>query len=290
MPKPLTRLIDILNWITTHFDQIGIESPRRNAEWLIEHVLNIPRLELYLQFDRPLSIENRNQLRTMVRQRAAGVPIQQVVGYAEFYGLKIIVTPDVMIPRQETEILVEKILQNHPNAKTILDIGTGSGCIAIALGKNLPNCKMFAVDIERSAIAVAQKNAETNGVEIQWDCQNIFQWEPENKFDIIVSNPPYIAHEESQNLPQEVRDHEPALALFADKDGLQYYPRLAEISAEFLHDGGVLWVEIGGEHHVEPVQKFFEHAGLLNVEIFFDLTGFPRIMKAEKSTTPQSKD
>ncbi len=138
MSKSLTRLIDILNWVTAHFDQVGIESPRRNAEWLIEHVLDIPRLELYLQFDRPLSIENRNQLRTMVRQRAAGVPIQQIVGYAEFYGLKIIVTPDVMIPRQETEILVEKILQNHQNAKTILDIGTGSGCIAIALKKNLP--------------------------------------------------------------------------------------------------------------------------------------------------------
>jgi len=282
MAKKLTRLIDILNWITAHFEDAGIESPRRNAEWLIEDILQLPRLDLYLQFDRPLSIEERNALRKSVLRRTKGEPLQHILGYTEFYGLKFLVSPDVLIPRPETEIMVEKILEHHPSPKTILDIGTGTGCIAIALKKNIPTCEITAIDSERSVLSIAKKNAENNEIEIIWDCQNIFRWEPTQKYNIIVSNPPYIAHEDAQHLPTEIRKHEPEPALFADKEGLQYYPRLAEIAMEYLDNQGSIWVEIGGKHQVEPVQKFFQHAGLKKIQIFDDLSNTPRVIKAKK--------
>jgi len=208
----------MLEWGTTYFQTHGVPSPRISIEWLLAEVLHLKRLDLYLQYDRPLRQQELDQLREWIRRRKQHEPLQYITGSTEFYHCTIRVNPDVLIPRPETELLVDLILKQHTQASLrVLDVGTGSGCIAIALKKARPDWEIVAVDISQAALTTAQGNAELNQVEIDFrlvDAFNLTTYFEGTRFDLIVSNPPYITPDERSDMDQEVEAYEPSLALF----------------------------------------------------------------------------
>jgi len=246
----MLTVINALKLATDYFEKKGIQSARTNAEILLAHILNCKRLDLYLRFDQPLSENEVNLYREFIARRGKYEPVQYILGFTEFYGLHLNVNPSVLIPRPETEILVETILNElstKENVK-ILDIGCGSGNISIALGKNLPNCEITALDISKDALQVAQKNATKNNVTninfVEGDI--ILNGILDNhKFDVIVSNPPYVSINEYTTLQNEITKYEPKEAVTDDADGLKFFKRISEFSMNKLNDGGSLFFEIG---------------------------------------------
>lgn len=228
----MPTVLEAINLSTNYLKNKGIDSPRINAELLLAKVLNCKRLDLYLSFDRPL-VENELIIyRDFIKRRSKNEPLQYIVGSVEFYGLVFVVNSFVLIPRQETEILVETIINANKdrNNLKILDVGTGSGIIAICLAKYLNQAQVFAIDSSADALAVAKENAIANGVEekinfIQHDI-NIDGINLGNDFDIVVSNPPYISNEEYPKLQPELRVYEPRIALTDDSDGFSFLKQL----------------------------------------------------------------
>ena len=264
------RLIDVLQWSKSYLRGKGIESPQIETEWILRDVLQLSRLEIYLQHERPLLPAELQQIKTLLLQRASGVPLQYVLGQAEFMGLTLQVGPEVLIPRPETEVLVETIiarLKSSPDTEwRILDIGTGSGCIAIALARQLPQARLNAIDISPAALDIAKANARLLQVADQIEFQelDILSHLPDcsTPYDVVVSNPPYVAGKMFAQLPDNVKNHEPHIALQPPGDELAFYRRLAAIAPSLLKPGGLLAVEIGGDYQVQPV------CALLNEEIF----------------------
>ena len=212
----MLTVLESINLSTEYLKNKGIESPRINAELLLAKILNCKRLDLYLSFDRPLSEDETNQYREYIRRRSKFEPLQYIVGSVEFYGLEFKVNSSVLIPRPETEIIVEKIIDDNkdkPSLK-ILDVGTGSGIIAVCLAKHLTESKVSAIDISFDALETAKGNASLNEV---GDRVNFFQADilkdeiPENGFDVIASNPPYISNDEFSSLQPELRIFEPKM-------------------------------------------------------------------------------
>lgn len=247
--KKIWTILDLLQWGTIFFSDKKIESPRLNIELLICSVLNIERIELYLQFDRPLKQDELAELRQKVIKRASGYPLQYIVGFSNFLGYKIKVNESGLIPRPETEILVNSVVENTDKNKKlkILDIGTGSGCIAIALAKKLPNSEITAIDISIDALNLAKENSILNNVtNVKFIRHNIFEGIILNeKYDIICSNPPYISKNEYLTLETTVRKYEPKIALTDESDGLQFYRLFSKIFPEILNDEGCFYLEIG---------------------------------------------
>lgn len=244
----------LLTWTQDYFKQREIESPRLCAEILLAHALQTERLRLYTRFDEEPAAPARDRFRELVKEAAGGKPIAYLTGVKEFYSLTFEVTPDVLIPRPETEILVERtisILRSAPTPPAILDLCTGSGCIAIALAKHLATATVFASDIAEPAVAVARRNAARHGVaeRIDFRAGDLFApWQagadPGQTFDVVVSNPPYIADADPLVEPG-VRDHEPRGALFAGADGLDVIRRVLAEAPRWLNTGGHLLMEIG---------------------------------------------
>jgi len=283
------RILDVINKTVPFFEKQGIENPRLNIELLLAHVLNKKRLDLYLQFEQEVDEATLARLRELVRRRATGEPVQYVIGEAPFYGLTFAVNRHVLIPRPETELLVEVVMRrlkfapvNH-QPLTIFDIGTGSGCIAVALAKQLPEAQIFAVDASAEALAVARANAERHGVEkstrfLQGD---LLEALPDNVgADVIVSNPPYIASGDRATLPKEVRDFEPVQALVAGEDGLEVIRRLVSTAKRVLSPSGFVALEIGAGQRPAVEQLFRDH-GYNGVEVVKDLQGHERIVIAQ---------
>lgn len=237
----------MLGWGTTYFTEKNVDSPRLSMEWLLSDALGLKRLDLYVQFDRPLSTAELDVLRPWVKRRAAHEPLQYITGMADFHRIRVKVDRTVLIPRPETEELVELILAEHPtgSVKRVLDIGTGSGCIAIALKVARPEWTIEAVDLSEEALVTARKNAELNGVDIRFGKADFLSGEglPEGPFDLIVSNPPYIHKEEAELMHRQVLDYEPHLALFCEHTD-RVYGRLASYAREVMHPQGALWVEL----------------------------------------------
>ncbi len=241
----------ILNWTIEFFEKKQLPDARLSAELLLAHVLKIPRLELYLQFERMLTPAEREQYKQLIQRRSRREPLQYILGQAEFYGLTFRVTPEVLIPRPETELLVDIIIEhfrlfpvNNPN---ILDVGTGSGCIAIAIKKHLPQACVTAVDVSEPALEIARQNARTHGTEIQWIKGDgiAFLTTTKTVFHAIVSNPPYIGERELNSLQPEVRAFEPRLALVSGPTGLEFYQQMIPVAKHRLADRGVLVMELG---------------------------------------------
>lgn len=272
-------ILKILNWTKDYFTGKGLENPRLNAELIISHVLEYTRLELYVHFEESVSDEHRVEIKNLLLRRAKGEPLQYVLGETEFYGFRMFVTPEVLIPRPETEYLVEKIVKEHSSIPSILEIGSGSGCISIALKKNFPEAEITSVDISDEALKIAQKNAEENEVEINFIESDIFQ-NIEGKFKVIVSNPPYIPDYEYKELSSEILEFEPKLALEADDDGLFFYKKIIRESPEYLLPGGYLYFEIG-YNQGKRIKEFAKSNGFGEIEIVNDLNGFERIIKAK---------
>lgn len=271
-------LLRLLRWMTDYFTEKGVDNPRLDAELLLAHVLKLDRVGLYLNYDRPLVAEELDIIRPLVKRRGQREPLQYLLESTEFWSLEFIVTSDVLIPRADTEILVEEALGKAGAEGQLLDVGTGSGAIVISLASELPNWQMAGLDISAPALAIAQKNLEKHQVtgRIQLLQGNLAEL-PAQQYDLIVSNPPYIAQKEWDELMPEVRCFEPQLALLAEKDGLDCYQKLAVQASKRLKSAGWLLVEIGYQQ-AEAVSEIFMAAGLVNLFMREDYSGQPRVV------------
>jgi release factor glutamine methyltransferase len=244
--------------------------PERNQAWLIAH-WNSPT-------------DHGTEFRALIERRRAGEPIQYIVGETEFYCLPFRVTPDVLIPRPETEHLVEKViaLAGRFLSPRIVDVGTGSGAIAVALVHRLNQAEVTAIDLSAPALAVAQENAKRNGVAIRFLQGDLLEPVVEERFEIVVSNPPYVAVADGTSLSVEVRDYEPSLALFAGNDGLEIYRRLIPAAFNALVSGGFLALEIGCGQS-PAIQELLALSGFQQIEFVPDLNGILRVACAQRA-------
>lgn len=270
---------------TDFLEKRGIESPRLNAELLLAEILNCKRLDLYLKFDQPLKENEVDIYREWISRRGKFEPLQYITGKVEFYGLPFKVTRNVLIPRPETEILVEEVLKyskEKPGLK-ILDIGTGSGNIPIALAKNLDSAEIFSTDISDKAIEIAKENAILNGVDskirfLHSDINHIsFNT---GFFDLIVSNPPYVSIDEYSTLQKEITNYEPAIALTDNNDGLDFYRLIAERSNSILKRGGKIFMEIEQGQN-SAVEKILSSNNFINIHFIKDYQQIDRIVHGE---------
>jgi release factor glutamine methyltransferase len=302
-PRTVT-ILEVINKTTPYFEKQGIESPRLTIELLLAHLLKKKRMQLYLEFERDLDEATLEVLRGMVKRRVAGEPLQYITGETEFCGLKFMVDKRVLIPRPETELLVEKVVERQTagdrsqetedrrqeseggERKTvykIVDVGTGSGCIAIALAKKVPRAEITAIDVSTEALEVAGGNARLHEVEknIRFLESDLLENVPSNFVaDVVVSNPPYIADGEIAKLPKEVRGFEPVRALAAGEDGLKVIRRLVMNARRFLSPTGFMALEIGAGQR-PAVEEIFGQQGWDVVEIVKDLQGHERVIVAQ---------
>jgi len=275
------RILDVINKTTPYFEKAGIESPRLTIELLLAHLLKRKRLELYLEFERELEENTLESLREMVKRRAAGEPVQYITGEAEFCGLRFAVDCRVLIPRPETELLVEAVVERKPSK--IVDVGTGSGCIAVALAKELPSAEVTGIDASLEALEVATANVKRHGLEkkVRLLPGDLLQKLPDSfTADAIVSNPPYIASGELAKLPREVKDFEPVRALVAGEDGLEVIRRLVMTAKRFLSSpNGFVALEMGAGQRA-AVEELFVGAGYTVAQVLKDLQGHERVIVA----------
>lgn len=259
-------LLEVLQGGTAFLKKQNIEQPRLNMELLLAHVLSIPRLELYLQFERMLGEAQRERLRELLRRRGKGLPLQHLLGTAEFFGRTFRSDARALIPRPETEQLVERAL-THETASHILDVGTGSGVIAVTLALEKPTACIDAIDLSVEALSLAQENAALHGAtKIQWHQGNLLQEQTES-WDLIVANLPYIAPEEISTLSREVQ-HDPVIALDGGKEGLMLIQQLIEQAPKHLSAGGYLLLEIGKGQEKEVIR-------LLEMNDYYDILALP---------------
>jgi len=275
----LKTLIDILNLTAEHLRKKDIDEPRLSAELIISHSLGINRLDIYLQFDRELNEDQLAKIREMLSRRSAHEPLQYIFGETEFYGLKFKTASGVLIPRPDTEILVGKTAENIGDKNiSILEIGTGSGCIAVSIAHKCRNVKIMATDISETALKTALLNAENNNVSknIEFIKHDILIDKFNRKFDLIVSNPPYIRKDIIGTLSRQVREYEPLNALSDNNDGLTFYRRINELLPEILNPQGCLFLEIGYDQ-TDEVTRIYKKS-LENISITRDLGGNPRVI------------
>jgi release factor glutamine methyltransferase len=245
------------------------------------------KTDLIIKKNEIISDSEQKRLEKIISELKLNKPVQYILGYAWFDGMKLFVNESVLIPRPETEELVASIISQISNLKhpiSILDIGTGSGCIAIALKKNIPQANVFALDISEKAIEVASKNAKANHAEINFILDDVFKLQTLNNelptLDIIVSNPPYVLHSDKSTLQARVMEHEPHLALFAgEEDALIYYRAIADMTVRFLKPGGMLFFEIH-ETKGNEIKEFLTAKGFKDVETRKDMSGKDRMVKA----------
>ncbi len=284
--KEVWTPLKIIQWAVPYLTQKGVESPRLDVEIIVAHALHLDRLKVYLQFDRPLDPGELSAIREMLKRRALREPLQYILGQREFYGLTFSVGPGVLIPRPETELLVEcvlKHLEGLPEEKRlVLDLGTGSGCVAISVAKNIA-CRVWAVDKSQKALETAKLNARDLGTsDIEWRQGSWFaalKPEDPSQFAIIASNPPYIPLQEKAELSSEVRDYEPSEALFSENNGLAAYAEIAQGLSGRLMQGGAVFLEIHANGH-DKVSGILAPLGFKET-LHRDLQGHPRLFKLE---------
>jgi len=286
-------LLESLNQTTKYLKDHQIESPRLDAELLLARSLNLSREGLYRNFHSPLEEREKETLEKMIQRRISGEPLQYILEHQEFWSIDFKVDPRVLIPRPETELLVEQSLlilseNSLRGIPSVLEIGTGSGAIAIALAKEVKNIFLVATDISRDALDLAKENAEAAGVQHQIEFVNGDLFGPlrsskeEGPFDLILSNPPYIVHPEIGSLAKEVRDYEPTIALDGGEDGLEFYRRIISGAPFYLREGGWLLLEIGQGQSEKIAEQIKRSRVFLKPQILLDLSGIERVVKAQK--------
>ncbi len=279
----------LLEWTTGRFRERGIDSPRLEAEILLACALGIRRIDLYVRHDQIVDDAGRARFRDMVRRRQEGCPTAHIVGKKEFYSLDFAVSPATLIPRPDTELLVDEALrQAKPLTDPLIaDIGTGTGCVAVALAHRLPKARIVAVDISPEALETARGNATRLGVADRVDFRlgDLLAPLAGLRPDLIVSNPPYIPTNDIAGLDPGVRDHEPALALDGGPDGLRVIERLAEQALSLLAPGGRLLVEIGAGQE-EGARGVLTRAGFTVESVRKDGGGHPRVVRAGRPSAP----
>ncbi len=276
-----------------YLEDKGIEAARLSVELLLSHALGCERIQLYTTFDQPMPELVLARFRELVKLRAQQVPVGYLTGKAYFYSLEFSVNPDVLIPRPETELLVEQVINicraSHFANPGILEIGTGSGCVAIALAKNLPHAELVATDISAAALAVAKDNAQRHelGERIRFAQGDLFEALSEEDerpggFDFIVSNPPYISSEEMPDLPRDVRQYEPRVALLAGDEALAVHRRIVDAAGGYLAKQGKLLMELSHQQ-AQAARELLEQSGYLSeVRTVRDLQGHERVVIGQK--------
>jgi release factor glutamine methyltransferase len=269
---------------SSQLKQAGIRNPERDAELLLLYTTGLSRTDLITQPEHGLTADEENRYREAIARRVLSEPVQYITGEREFYGLRFAVTPGVLIPRPETEHLVEAALERIPpnTPFRIADVGTGSGAIAIALAVARPLAKITATDISPVALQVAKENAAAHGVadRVTFRESDLLDNVVPSEYDLVVSNPPYIADGEREILDVEVRDYEPARALFAGPTGLEIYERLIPQASHVLQPGGWLIMEIGAGQHLQLSRLLKDWS---NISFVPDLQGIPRVVLAQRT-------
>lgn len=282
----------LLQWTQRYLAQRDAESPRLDAEVLLAHARGCQRIELYTEFDTVADDDLREKFRELVRRRAAGTPVAYLVGSKEFYSLPFRVTPDVLIPRPETEFIVIRALdlaktmrqQDPAKRVSVLDVGTGSGVLAICAAIHLEGSEVTAVDISEPALQVAQENAAAHGVadRIRFLKSGLLQHIPAGqKFDLILSNPPYVSNAEFDQLPAEVRENEPRQALVAGETGTEVIQALVQQAVPVLDQGGSLLVEVSPMIATNVQDLLRAIPRFKSTQITKDLAGHPRVVEAQ---------
>jgi release factor glutamine methyltransferase len=277
LPTPL----ELIRLTTGYLARHGVESPRLDAEVLLGHVLGVSRIQLYVQFDRPLEAAEVERYRDLVRRRSRREPVAHLVGEREFWSLALTVDRRVLVPRPETELLVEAALEQMDDAGRLADLGTGSGAILLALLSERPGWTGVGVDCSPPALEVAESNASRHGLgdRVRWVGGDLFGPLQGERFGLIVSNPPYIPSAEIAGLQPEVAGYDPHPALDGGADGLEVLRRIAAGAPAHLLPGGTVAVEFGAGQH-DAVRRLFEEAGFSNVAIRDDYEGRPRALLA----------
>ncbi len=300
---------EILDWCQSYLERCGDENPRLSAEWLLAEALGMSRIDLYLNYAKPLSTEERATMREWVRRRGAGEPLQLICGFAPFRHLTIRVEPGVLVPRPETEVLVSEALNalklpsvaahvvsgpdgleetleaDLPGIEAV-DLCTGSGCIACSIASEYPAARVVAIDIDPAALSLAQRNIDDLGLyeRVELLCGDLLaELLPDGRdhYDLIISNPPYVPTAVCQSLDSEVKDYDPLLALDGGEDGLDLVRRFAGDALFCLKPGGLLALELY-EGHMDKAKALLEEQGFSSIDVKEDLTGRPRVILARK--------
>lgn len=277
-------VLESIKLATNFLQKYKIEKPRLNAELLLADILGCKRLELYISFDKPLTDEEINKYREFLIRRSKNEPIQYITGKAYFYGMEFFVDKNVLIPRSETELLVEEILKNTSNnIYKILDIGTGSGNIAIVLGSKLMNSIIHSIDVSQDALKVAEKNIAKHKItNVKLFNIDIFHNNiHESDYDIIVSNPPYISEKNKDSIPMEVKNYEPEIALFVEHE-MKFYEKIVDLSNYILKIEGSLYFEID-PHIAEQIYNLMKKNNFIDIVIKKDYSNMDRIIYGVKA-------
>ena len=275
----MKNVFEVLKEAQDFLSLAGVKDGRVSTEVLLAAVLKIPRSKLSLIHDKKLTKEEHSLINSFLQRRAKREPVAYILGSWEFMGLEFKVNENVLIPRPETELLVEEVL-NVKEKESVLDLCTGSGCIAISLAKLGSFKNITASDISEKALAVAKDNASLNGIEnINFVLSNIFENLGGSKFDIIVSNPPYVSPSEYKSLEPELLKYEPSIALVTEDDGLFFYKQIAHQAPKFLNKDGMVLVELNANKS-GLIKDIFEAAGFKDIKIIKDYAGLDRILKA----------
>ncbi|MCH2206743.1 MAG: peptide chain release factor N(5)-glutamine methyltransferase [Lentisphaerales bacterium] len=273
---------EIIQLSTDYLAKAGIESPRVDAEWLIADALNMRRMDIYLQFDRPLEEVDLSLIRERIKRRSQLEPVQYIIGDDEFYGLNFKVGPGVLVPRSETELLVDKALKLLKAGDQVLDLCTGSGCIAASLKKTESELNVYASDMSPDALSYARQNIAGLECEVEIREGDLFAPFSGMKFNAICTNPPYVAENEVAQMGKDVVKHEPHMALFSGMDGADILRKISQQGKSFLEDGGFLISEMGPEQGA-LLESVFSADGWKDIEILKDYSGRERFLLAYKN-------
>jgi release factor glutamine methyltransferase len=275
----------LVDWTTDYFKKYSIEWPHLEAEILLAHALNVPRIQLYVQFERVLKEDELKSFKALILRRSKREPIAYITGYQPFMSVNIKVTPAVLVPRPETEKLVEVALEEAKQLKgpRVADIGVGSGAIAVCLAKFLPEARVFGTDLSKEAIEVAEGNAQAQGVadRCEFFVGDLFKPLEGQSFDIIVSNPPYIKTADIEKLQPEIKDFEPRGALDGGEDGLKFFKEIIAAAPPYLKTGGYLILEVGAGEDLEVSEMIKSSRKFEEPGSYKDLSGIKRVVKAK---------
>ena len=279
------RIIDIINWAEKYFSQNQFTNPKLEIEWLLRSLLKCNKLDIYLRFEEPLDSRQLSVLRSWIKRRVKNnEPLQYITGSCEFYGRQYIVNSKVLIPRQETERLIDIVIDksNMVEKPDIIDVGTGSGCIALTLALEISKANVFGVDISLDALKIAEENkARLNVKNVLFYDMNILIDMPSKTYDFLISNPPYVSQKEMKNLSKEIKNFEPHIALTDFDDGLIFYHRLGEIGKDMLKLNGWIILELGKEYHSRKVYSIFKNLHYRNLALIKDFNGDNRVLIAQ---------
>ena len=278
------RVIDLIGWTEKYFLSKGLENGRNTGEILLQHLLDCKRVELYFGSEKQLTQDTIKTYHSWIQRLIKNEPLQYITGTIEFYGLELMITPAVFIPRPETERVVDIALQILKTviSPKILDVGTGSGCIAIALANELPEASVTGIDIDPNMLKLAQKNADLHKINnIIFKQMDIQKEIPKESYNLIVSNPPYIPLNEISDLEKNIKDFEPHIALTDGADGLTFYHRLASVASKILYSNGYLIMEVGQGNHPQKALKLFKNNTFASNKLIQDYNGDDRVLKVQ---------